>query len=250
VLLAGIVTKVCGIYAMIRLATSVFPPNAAVNQVLMLLGAVSIVVGAVLALRQTDMKRLLAYSSISQVGYIVLGLGCGTPLAWAGAIFHLFNHTVFKSLLFVNSAAVERRTGTTDMSRLGQLGSAMPLTNLTSVLAALSTAGIPPLAGFWSKLLIILALWQAGVKQGQAMYFVYAAVAVLFSVVTLGYLLSLQRKVFFGKTPENLELLGAAKPSGWISTPELILAAVTLAAGLLAPLLLLTGSFLVPTGSF
>jgi formate hydrogenlyase subunit 3/multisubunit Na+/H+ antiporter MnhD subunit len=235
ILLAGIVTKVCGIYAMIRLAASVFPANAAINQVLMLVGAVSIVVGAVLALRQTDMKRLLAYSSISQIGYIVLGLGCGTPLAWAGAIFHLFNHTVFKSLLFVNSAAVERRAGTTDMTRLGQLGSRMPLTNLTSVVGLLSTAGVPPLAGFWSKLLIILALWQAG-------HYTYAALAVLFSVVTLGYLLSLQRKVFFGKAPENLELPG--KPSGWISMPELLLAAVTLGAGLL----LLTGSFLVPMG--
>jgi proton-translocating NADH-quinone oxidoreductase chain N len=247
VLLAGIVTKVCGIYAMIRLASTVFPPNMAINQVLMLVGAVSIVVGAVLALRQTDMKRLLAYSSISQVGYIVLGLGCATPLAWAGAIFHLFNHTVFKSLLFVNSAAVERRAGTTDMMRLGQLGSRMPLTNLTSVIATLSTAGVPPLAGFWSKLLIIVALWQAGVANGQAMYFVYAAVAVLFSVVTLGYLLSLQRKVFFGKAAENLELPG--KPSGWMSAPELILAAVTVAAGLLAPLLLLARNyFLMPMG--
>lgn len=239
VLLAGIVTKVCGIYAMIRLASSIFPANAAINQVLMLLGVVSIVVGAILALRQNDMKRMLAYSSISQIGYIVLGLGCGTPLAWAGAIFHLFNHTVFKSLLFVNSAAVERRAGTTDMTRLGQLGSRMPLTNLTSVIALLSTAGVPPLAGFWSKLLIILALWQAG-------FYAYAAIAILFSVVTLGYLLSLQRKVFFGKAPETLELPG--KPTAWMSMPELLLAAVTLVAGVLAPLLLMYGSYLVPMG--
>jgi formate hydrogenlyase subunit 3/multisubunit Na+/H+ antiporter MnhD subunit len=225
---------------MIRLASTVFPPNMAINQVLMLVGTVSIVVGAILALNQKDMKRLLAYSSISQIGYIVLGLGCASPLAWAGAIFHLFNHTVFKSLLFVNSAAIERRCGTTDLARLGRLGSRMPLTNVTSVLAVLSTAGIPPLAGFWSKLLIILALWQAH-------YYVYAGIAVLFSAVTLAYLLSLQRKVFFGN-PAPSEL-PQGKPSGWMAAPELLLAGITVAGGLL--IWLLAGSFLVPlSGGF
>jgi len=228
VLLAGVVTKVSGIYALLRLTISVFPPSLPLNQVLMLVGAVSIVVGALAALGQTDMKRLLAYSSISQVGYIVLGLGCGTDLAIAGAIFHVFNHAVFKSLLFVNAAAVEQRLGTTDMTRLGGLGGRMPLTSTTSVVGILSTAGIPPLAGFWSKLLIIVALWQAG-------FYFYAGLAVLFSVVTLAYLLVWQRRVFFGQTLPSLA--GVREATAWLSVPEIILAGLTIAVGLAFPFL-------------
>ena len=89
---------------------------------------------------------MLAYSSISQVGYIILALGCGTNLAIVGAVFHLFNHSIFKSLLFVNSAAVEKQSGTTNMNKLGGLGTKMPVTNATSMIAFLSTAGVPPLA--------------------------------------------------------------------------------------------------------
>jgi len=192
VLLAGIATKTSGIYALIRLTTSVFANNESVNHILLLAGVISILVGAFAAMGQSDFKRMLAYSSISQVGYIILALGCGTNLAIIGAVFHLFNHSIFKSLLFVNSAAVEKQSGTTDMNKLGGLGTKMPVTNATSLIAFLSTAGVPPLAGFWSKLIIVIALWQNGLHA-------YASIAVLASVLTLAYLLMMQRKVFFGK---------------------------------------------------
>jgi len=237
VLLAGVATKASGIYALVRLTTSVFTSSASLNETLLLVGTVSIVVGAVAALTQTDMKRLLAYSSISQVGYIVLGLGCGSELGIAGAVFHLFNHAVFKSLLFVNSAAVERRLGTTDMNRMGGLGSRMPLTSITSAIATLSTAGIPPLAGFWSKLIIVLALWR-----GQ--HYAYAGIAVLFSVVTLAYLLGMHRRVFFGKTPQ--ELLEIREADWGLVLPAVALAVITVAVGLLIPLVFNT--FLLPVG--
>jgi multicomponent Na+:H+ antiporter subunit D len=161
------------------------------------LGTVSIIVGALAALSQKDFKKMLAFSSISQVGYIVLGLGSATALGVAGAVFHLFNHAVFKSLLFVNSAAVEQQTKTTNMRELGGLSKNMPITGWTSVLASLSAAGIPPLAGFWSKLLIVMGLFAAG-RYG------YAALAILLSILTLAYLLSMQRMVFFGKVKESL----------------------------------------------
>ena len=111
VLLAGIATKTSGIYALIRLTTSVFANNESVNHILLLAGVISILVGAFAAIGQSNFKRMLAYSSISQVGYIILALGCGTNLAIIGAVFHLFNHSIFKSLLFVNSAAVETQSG-------------------------------------------------------------------------------------------------------------------------------------------
>jgi len=226
VLLAGIATKASGIYALIRVVAGVFSGYPPLNHVLLAVGVLTIIVGALAALAQSDLKRLLAYSSVSQMGYIVLGLGCGTPLGLLGALFHVFNHATFKSLLFVNSAAVEQRTGTTDMRRLGGLGSRMPCTGATSVVAALSTAGIPPLAGFWSKLLIVVALWQAH-------YYGYAVAAILLSVLTLAYLLTMQRKVFFGTVPEEWARVREASPVLVIAS--VVLAAITVGAGLAFP---------------
>jgi proton-translocating NADH-quinone oxidoreductase chain N len=239
VLLAGIITKVSGIYALIRLVTAVFGPSSSVNAILMIAGTVSILVGALAAIGQGDFKRMLAYSSISQVGYIVLGLGCGTELAIVGAIFHLFNHSIFKSLLFVNSAAVEEQLGTTDMNQMGGLGKRMPVTSITSLIAFLSTAGVPPLSGFWSKLIIVVALWQSG-------YFIYAFIAILASVITLGYLLLMQRKVFFGILSQrwvNIKEAGIG-----IIFPAVMLALIIVGVGLLFPLMF--NSFILPVSSF
>jgi proton-translocating NADH-quinone oxidoreductase chain N len=239
VLLAGIITKVSGVYTLIRLTTSVFGPATSINNILMVVGIVSILVGALAAMGQFDFKKMLAYSSISQVGYIVLGLGCGTELAVVGAIFHLFNHSIFKSLLFVNSAAVEEQLGTTDMNQMGGLGSKMPFTNATSLVAFLSTAGVPPLSGFWSKLVIIIALWQAGLHA-------YAFIAILASVLTLGYLLLMQRRVFFGILSPKWENVTEARAG--IVIPAVVLAAIIIGVGLCFPLMF--NSFLLPVGSF
>ena len=234
VLLGGIVTKVSGIYGLIRLASGVFPPSAQLDQVFLVIGAVSIVVGAFAAIGQSDLKRMLAYSSISQIGYIILGLGAG-PIGVVGAIFHLFNHAIFKSLLFVTSSSLEKQVGTTDMNKMGGLDSRMRITSVTGLLAMLSTAGVPPLAGFWSKLLIVVALWQTD-------HHVYAMIAIALSVITLAYMLVIQRKVFFGKVSEDLVNVREAGPMFLI--PAVSLAAVTLGVGLLCPLLL--NSFLLP----
>ena len=234
ILLAGIVTKVAGVYTIMRV-TMLFGSNTSINNVLLLLGTLSILVGAFAALGQDNFKRMLAYSSISQVGYIILGIGVGTPLGMAAAIFHFFNHAMFKSLLFVNAAALEKETGTVSMSKMGGLAERMPITGTTSVIGILSAAGIPPLAGFWSKLLIIVALWQAG-------RYSYAAIAVFAGVVTLGYLLTMQRKVFFGKLSSGLENV---KEAGFgIVLPSVILASIVVLTGLLFPFIL--QSFIIP----
>ena len=235
VLLAGIVTKTTGVYVLIRLIQSVFPASASINAVLMLAGAVSIVLGAFAAIGQSDFKRMLAYSSISQVGYIVLGFAAGTPLAMAGAVLHLFNHSVFKSLLFVNAAAVEQQTGTRNMDQLGGLSARMPVTSFSCLAGLLSTAGIPPFAGFWSKLIIVIALWQAG-QVG------YAVTAILASLLTLAYFLSMQRRVFFGQLRAGLEHTREAGLG--ILVPELLLTLITIAFGLLIPWLF--GTFILP----
>ncbi len=238
VLLAGIITKTTGIYTMVRLITAVFGYSEPIREILLAAGAVSILVGALAALGQKDIKRMLAFSSISQVGYIVVSLGAGTPLGIAGAVFHLFNHSIFKSQLFVNAAAVEEQAGTRDMDRLGGLAQRMPFTGATSIVAFLSTAGIPPLSGFWSKLIIIMALWQSG-------HSYYAALAILASIITLAYFLSMQRRVFFGKVREGLEHIKEAHPG--IVIPAVILALITIGAGIFFPYVLT--AFILPVQS-
>ena len=226
VLLAGIVTKVSGVYTLIRIVTSLFGFTPQISSALMLIGTISILVGAFAAMGQSDFKRMLAYSSISQVGYIILGLGTGTELGIIGAIFHLFNHSIFKSLLFVNSAAVETELGTSDMNRMGGLSQRMPVAGATSMLGILSTSGIPPLAGFWSKLIIIVALWKSA-------NYAYAVIAVLASVLTLAYLLSMQRAVFFGKLRAGLENVKEA--SIGCKVAAIMLAGITVGVGIFFP---------------
>jgi len=229
ILLSGIVIKVTGIYPLIRIMCLAGESGNSVRKVLMFIGALSIVVGALASLGQNDIKRMLAFSSVSQMGYIVLSLGTGTALGLAGAAFHMFNHAIFKSQLFANAAAVERQTGTRDMDKLGGLASKMPVTGGTSIIAMLSISGIPPLSGFWSKLLIIIALWQST-------NYAYAFIAVIASVITLAYFLSMQRKVFFGQVAQGLENVKEAKLG--LITPAVILAILTIFIGLFFPLIL------------
>lgn len=222
--LSGLLIKVSGVYAMTRIFLNVFGLTPALSAVLLALGAVSIVVAAFLALGQKDMKRMLAYSSISQVGYVVLGIGIGTPLGIAGGLFHLFNHALAKGLLFLTSGSVQQATGTRDMDEMGGLAKRMPVTAATNLIGALSIAGVPPLNGFWSKLIIIVALVQAG-------HPVYAVIAVLASVLTLWYYLIMQRKAFFGKLNEKWAAVKEAP--FWMTASVVLLALICVGVGIL-----------------
>ncbi|MCK5241718.1 NADH/ubiquinone/plastoquinone (complex I) [bacterium] len=188
-MLSGVLTKTIGVYVLARLLFNVFGISQQLLLILQILGALSMVVGVLLAIGQWDMKRLFAYHSISQIGYVVLALGLGTPLGIIGGLYHLVNHSVFKSLLFLNAGAVEYSTGTRDLKRLGGLNQALPITGKTSLVASMSIAGIPPFNGFWSKLIIIIACVQAG-------YYWLAAWAVFVSLVTLASFLKVQKYAF------------------------------------------------------
>jgi len=229
VFLGGIITKTTGIFTLIRFLYSVTGFTHEIRTVLLVVGALSVVAGALIAIVQKDFKRVLAYSSISQVGYIVLALGAGTGFGVAAALFHIFNHAVFKSLLFVNSASVEKQTGRLDVDSFGGLGNKMPITSGTTAIAFLSASGIPPFSGFWSKLLIVLALWTAGL-QG------YAILAVLASLLTMAYFVTLQKKVFFGELSGSVENVSEAPKS--LTGTAVVLGGITIVVGLLFPLVL------------
>jgi multicomponent Na+:H+ antiporter subunit D len=195
-MLSGVFIKTLGVYALCRVIFNVLGISHKILFVLIILGVISQIVGAILAVAQQDIKRMFAYSSISQIGYIIFALGIGTPLAILGALFHLFNHAIFKSLLFLNSGAIEYATGTRDLKKLGGLNNRLPLTSYTGMLGAMGISGIPPLGGFFSKLIIIIAAVQSG-------YIGLAVIAILVSVLTLTYYLKFLRFTFFGKSSQT-----------------------------------------------
>lgn len=228
VLLSGVVIKIAGVYGLIML-TQLFGDVAPLRVSLAVIGMLSVVAGALLAARQSHFKRVIAYSSVSQMGYILLGLSTGTTLGLAAALAHVFSHAAFKSTLFANAAALHEQTGTLDMNKMGGLENNMPVTAFSSVIAFLSTAGIPPTAGFWSKLLIILALWTSGAH-------VLAGCALVASILTSAYLIRMQRMVFFGKAKP--ELAEVHEIRGSVLAAEILLTVVTIGVGLLYPFLL------------
>jgi multicomponent Na+:H+ antiporter subunit D len=229
VFLAGIVTKASGIFALMRLAPALVEAAGPAREILLVAGAATAIGGAFLSLTQSDLKRMLAWSSVSQMGYIVMALGGDPSLAVLAAGLHFFNHAVSKTQLFANAAALESRLGTRDMDRMGGIAARMPLTGGTAAVGALSIAGLPPLAGFWSKLLIVLALWRGGQQ-------VFAVIAILTSLVTLAYFLSLQRRVFFGTVLPEWSAVKEA--GGGFVVPALVLAALTVGIGLGFPFIL------------
>jgi len=197
-MLSGVLIKALGVYALARIFFNVLGMTTISSSILMVLGTISMVLGGLLALGQEDIKRLFAYSSISQIGYVILGIGMGTTLGILAGLFHLFNHAVFKSLLFLNSGSIEYATGTRDLRKIGGLTSKMPVTGYSSLVGSMSISGIPPLSGFWSKLLIILAAIEAK-------HFILASIAVLVSILTLAYYLKVQRFAFFGELKDSLK---------------------------------------------
>ena len=243
-MLSGVVIKSLGVYAMCRVVFHVFgfastsPSSVIIANGMIWFSLLSIVVGGLMAIGQWDFKRLLAYSSIGQIGYVTLGLGVGArvlatggtrslaALAILGGLFHLINHAAFKSLLFLSSGAIQHATGTRDMKMLSGLRQRMPVTAATTNLAALSISGVPPFSGFWSKLIIIVATVQAG-------HPAVAAVAVAMAFVTLVYYVKVQREMLFGPVRGCAE--NAHEVSAAMYVPLIILAIVCVGFGLLYP---------------
>jgi multicomponent Na+:H+ antiporter subunit D len=208
-MLSGVLIKAVGIYVMIRLFFNMFVTGHEVAVLITVLGTLSMVAGSLLAIMQWDVKRLLAYSSISQIGYVVMAFGMGlvllqkgenmpaAALAIAGGMYHLMNHAVFKGLLFLNAGALEHRLHTRDLKQMGGIAPLMPVTSSTSFMASMSISGVPPFNGFFSKLIIVIAAVNGG-------FYLLAVLAVAVSIVTLAYFLKFQRYAFFNKSVEQV----------------------------------------------
>ena len=216
---------VAGVYLVARMLP-LFEAAPAVSELVIAIGLITAVMGATMALSSTDLKRVLAYSTVSQIGFMMLALGHG---ALAAAMFHLATHALFKALLFLGAGNVLHAVGEhsdVDIRRLGGLRSRMPVTSVVFVIAALALSGIPPLSGFWSKDEILQGIW----KDGNPATLVITIGAFFLSAL---YMTRLCWLVFFGKLkPEN----ESAHEAPLVMTgPIALLGILTLVFGFTAP---------------
>jgi len=200
--LSGMMIKI-GAYGIIRFIFPIlnFDLSATnfgelLSSLIMSIGITSMLIGVLLALAQTDVKRLLAYHSISQMGYILLGIGLGTELGLAGGLYHLVNHAMFKGLLFLCMGAVTYSTGTRKLDNLGGLWKRMPITTSTCIIAALAISGIPPFNGFASKTVLAEAVANYN--------FVLKFVMMVTAALTFASFLKLIGYTFFGEPQKQL----------------------------------------------
>ncbi len=204
-LLPAAIDKLLGIYLLLIIVRRLFVLNSqALMVVLAIVGAATIMIAAMVAIVQHNLKKLLAYSAISQVGYMVLGIATGTPVGLAGAVFHMLNNAIYKCCLFLCGGAVEQATGTADLEELGGLGKKMPLTFIAFLIAALSVSGIPPLNGFVSKWMVYQGVIQMGTSQtGTAanLWPIWLTCAIFGSALTLAYSVKIIHSVFLSRLP-------------------------------------------------
>jgi len=217
--------KLLGIYLLVRIVLDFYAvaPGSTMSIVMMTIGSLTIVLAVAMALIQKDFKRLLSYHAISQVGYMVLGIGTCLPVGIIGGLFHMLNHAMYKCCLFLTGGSVEKQTGTTDLRKLGGLGKYMPITMICFIVAACSISGVPPFNGFISKELIFHASFEMGEVMGGAAWLFFIA-AVLGAFLTAASFLKLGHAAFFGK-PTNEELKKTKEAPAAMLLPMLVLAA-------------------------
>ena len=194
--LPGALEKLLGIYLLARICLDLFILNAPLQILLMAIGSITILLAVAMALVQKDYKRLLSYHAISQVGYMILGLGTGNPIGIAGGLFHMINNAIYKSCLFLSGGAVERKAGTTDITALGGLRKNMPITAACYIITAASISGVPPFNGFFSKELVVEGALHSG-------YPIFFWAGVVGSILTLASFLKLGHAVYFGARPKD-----------------------------------------------
>ena len=232
VLISGVLTK-SGIYGIIRLAYFLFNSMSlpTIRWMLVVVGSVSMFVCVTMALAQHDFKRLLAFHSISQIGYVLTAVGLSSALGISAGLYHAMNHTIFKGLLFLAAGAVLHETGTTDLGKLGGLAKKMPHTTVLFLIGAFSISGVPPFNGFASKWMIYQATYQKAVETNNIGFLLVTIVALVTSTLTLASFVKVSQSVFFGQMPKEYENVKEV-PFG-----------MRLAMGILACLCIVTGLF-------
>jgi NADH-quinone oxidoreductase subunit M len=223
VILAGVLLKMGG-YGLIRILVGILPDQFARYDVyLAALAAASVIYGAILTMRQTDLKRLIAYSSVSHMGYVLLGVSALGQVGLTGASLQMFTHGTITALLFVMVGLVYDRTHTRQIQDLGGLAHIMPIAATVFVIAGLASLGLPTMSGFVAELLVFLG----SVDQFE----VATVIAVTGILLSAGYILWTVQRVFFGPRPERWEHL-TDTTNWWEQLAMASLVAVIIAVGI------------------
>jgi NADH-quinone oxidoreductase subunit M len=192
-------------------------------------GLATMIYGGAMALMQDDIKRVLAYSSISQMGYILFGIGSESILGITGGTLMYVTHGLGKAILFMMAGSIILQTGTRSMSKLGGLAGKMPYTAVIAMIGALTIIGIPPTSGFMAEWILFNGVLQTGVHDGNSLRVAIFGFGILTTVLSSAYILWMYGRIFFGKIPE--ELVHVKDSSRYITVTMAALAALTLIIG-------------------
>lgn len=227
---AGLLTKV-GVYAILRTQTLLFPPNEALEAVLLVLALATMLVGILGAVAQDDVKRLLSFTLVSHIGYMIFGVALATQASTAAAIFYVVHHITVQTALFLVVGLIERRSGTTSLDRLGGLATLAPGLAILFFVPAMNLAGIPPLSGFLGK----VGLLEAGVLNGSGLAWALVVGSVVTSLLTLYAVVRAWNKAFWQPCPDDRKLPDPSPlPWGMVGPTAALVAvsvSLTVAAG-------------------
>ena len=220
-----------GAYGVFRLIVEFLPATFAELSIWFhIWGLVTMIYGGAMALMQDDIKRLLAYSSISQMGYLLFGIGSLSVLGLAGAEMMYVTHALGKGILFMMAGIIIVKVGTRSISKLGGLAGKMPITATCAVIGALTIMGVPPTSGFMGEWILFYGALETAIEEGSTLRAVTFGLGLVATALTMSYMLWMLKRVFFGKTPEHLEKV---KEGSWYMTaPMMVLAGFTVVVGI------------------
>ncbi len=215
-------------YATVRMLIPIGDAFSTISLLALPWAMITIVYGGLMALTQNDIKRLLAYSSISQMGYLLLGIASNTSLGVSGSMLHYISHGLGKATLFLVAGAIIYKTGIRDIRQLGGLASKMPISTTTFIIGFMTIAGIPPTVGFISKWLMFAGAFQRGLEASLVEMAVVTS-AMIATVLTIVYMLWAIKRIFYGPLPSHLQDVEEAPTK--FTTPLLILSLLSLLLG-------------------
>jgi multicomponent Na+:H+ antiporter subunit D len=230
---AGLLTKV-GVYCIIRTQTLIVAPEDRPAGFLLVIAAATMIVGVLGAIAQNDIKRILSFHIVSQIGYMILGLGLFTVTGIAGAILFVMNQIVLKSTLLLVGGAVDHAAGSSRLGEIGGLARRFPLLGWLFLLPALSLAGIPPFSGFVAKLAIVEAGF--GAKE-----YAVVGVSLVVSLFTLFSMVKIWNGVFWGTAEDPTIRLALAEPDERLEVPRVMTLATVALVGLTLAIALFAG---------
>jgi len=229
-LLPAAMDKLLGIYLFARIMIDglfIFPYF--VNIIIMIIGVFTIITAVMMALIQHNGRRLLGYHAVSQVGYMVLGIGTGTAIGIIGGLFHMLNNAIYKSNLFLSFGSVEKKTGTADLDEMGGLARRMPMTFVAALIGALAISGVPPLNGFFSKWMVYQSVLEAAATQTQIWQIVMnicLVLAVFGSALTLASFIKFIHSIYLSKLPKKYKNITEVSFTNWFGNNLLALLCV------------------------